>query len=227
MHAYCDFDGTIALEDVTDLVLERFASEEWHRLERDWDAGRITAAECMRSQIPMIQATLQDLNAFLDTVEIDPEFPAFAAFCQRQDIGITVVSDGVDHFIRRILARHGVTHVTIIANRLSSSVTKQQFKYRLDTPFASAGCASGAGVCKCNIVQTSAQHIYVGDGRSDFCVSRQASLVFAKSKLALHCQQQAIPFIPYESFSDVHHAVASLLTEMPSRASDARLAKTA
>ncbi|WHA44128.1 MtnX-like HAD-IB family phosphatase [Agrobacterium larrymoorei] len=227
MHAFCDFDGTIAVDDVTDLVLERFASEEWHRLEKDWEAGRITAAECMRAQIPLIDATLQDLNAFLDTVEIDPDFPAFAEFCRSHSIGITVVSDGVDHFIRRILARHGVTDIAINANRLSSSVSNQKFSYRLDTPFASAGCASGAGVCKCNIVQTSAQHIYVGDGRSDFCVSRQASLVFAKSKLAVHCAQQSIPFIPYEGFSDVQCAVASLLTDMSSRANDARLARTA
>lgn len=227
MHAFCDFDGTIAVDDVTDLVLERFASDEWHRLEEEWNAGRMTAAECMRSQIPLIDATLQELNAFLDTVEIDPAFPAFAAFCHSHAIGITVVSDGVDHFIRRILGRYGVTDITINANRMSSTVSQQRFRYRLDTPFASAGCASGAGVCKCNIVQGSREHIYVGDGRSDFCVSQQAMVVFAKSGLAIHCEQKAIPFIPYQGFSDVQSTVAGLLDDMSSRVPSARLARTA
>ncbi|MFD1747344.1 MtnX-like HAD-IB family phosphatase [Rhizobium helianthi] len=227
MHAFCDFDGTIAIDDVTDLVLERFASDDWKRLEEEWQAGRLSAAECMRSQIPLIDASLEDLNAFLDTVEIDPAFPDFVAFCRRHAIGLTVVSDGVDYFIRRILGRYGITDITIIANRLSSTVSQQNFRYRLDTPHARSGCASGAGVCKCTVVQTSDVHFYVGDGRSDFCVSRQASLVFAKSKLAQHCEQQGIPFVPYESFADVQCPIASLLNEMPSGATDFRLTRTA
>ncbi|WP_320198594.1 MtnX-like HAD-IB family phosphatase [Agrobacterium sp. rho-13.3] len=227
MHAFCDFDGTIAVDDVTDLVLERFATDKWHRLEDDWIAGKITAAECMRAQIPLIDATLQDLNGFLDTIEIDPGFPAFFDFCRKNGVGLTVVSDGVDHFIRRILAKYGMTNIAVTANRMSSSISQQRFQYRLDTPFASAGCPAGSGVCKCNIIQAQGDHIYVGDGRSDFCVSHQALLVFAKSKLATYCDQQAIPFIPYEGFVDVQSALASLLDKTSSRVPASRLARTA
>lgn len=227
MHAFCDFDGTIAVEDVTDAVLEQLASPQWHEFEEAWAAGEITAAECMRAQIPLIDATPQQLNALLDTMKIDAGFVDFVHFCRSNEIGITIVSDGVDRFISRVLANHGITGLEIIANRMSYSVSSQGCRYRLDTPYASTGCPPGAGVCKCRIVRMPEDHFYVGDGRSDFCVSHQASIVFAKSKLEAYCQQQAIPFIPYEGFAEVQRTVAMLLDDPARRVSVSRLARTA
>ena len=40
-----DFDGTIALEDTTDLMLERFANPLWRSVETEWVAGRIGSRE--------------------------------------------------------------------------------------------------------------------------------------------------------------------------------------
>ena len=37
----CDFDGTIAVEDVIDSMLVRFGRPGWEALEDDWRAGRI------------------------------------------------------------------------------------------------------------------------------------------------------------------------------------------
>lgn len=227
MQAFCDFDGTIAIEDVTDCVLEQFAASEWLNFERAWTEGEITAAECMRAQIPLIEASLHELNAFLDTIEIDPGFPDFVAFCRRNGIGVTVVSDGVDYFIQRVLANHGVTDIEIIANHLSPSVSPLGLSYGLDTPHASAGCRSGAGVCKCRVIGTRADHVYVGDGRSDFCVSGEAKMVFAKAKLATYCEARAIAFHPYQGFDDVQHAIDLILKTSAGRNDTSRLARTA
>jgi 2-hydroxy-3-keto-5-methylthiopentenyl-1-phosphate phosphatase len=45
--------------------------------------------------------------------------------------------------------------------------------------------------------------VLIGDGRSDFCISRRADLVFACSKLAIHCEQNDIPFVPFVGFDTV------------------------
>ncbi len=37
----CDFDGTISLEDTTDVLLERFGMSGWQALEQDWLAGKL------------------------------------------------------------------------------------------------------------------------------------------------------------------------------------------
>jgi 2,3-diketo-5-methylthio-1-phosphopentane phosphatase len=217
MQVFCDFDGTISKEDVTDLVLDRFARPEWREIEDQWTNGRITAAQCMRRQIQLLQAKHEDIDAFLDTIEIDSTFGAFKAFCEENGFGLTIVSDGVDHFIRRVLARHGLEDIQIIANKLISrphACTMPDFD--LGFPFKSAACAFGAGVCKCAQVRPSGNHIYIGDGRSDFCVSHEAQLVFAKATLADYCRANCLPFIPYSGFAEIQASVAAILSS-PSR----------
>ena len=217
MQVFCDFDGTISKEDVTDLVLDRFARPEWREIEDQWTNGRITAAQCMRRQIQLLQAKHEDIDAFLDMIEIDSAFGAFKAFCEKNGLGLIIVSDGVDHFIRRVLARHGLEDIQIIANKLISrphACTMPDFD--LGFPFRSAACAAGAGVCKCAQVRPSGNHIYIGDGRSDFCVSHEALLVFAKAKLADYCRTNCLPFIPYSGFAEIQASVATILSS-PSR----------
>lgn len=211
MHAYCDFDGTIAAIDVTDAVLERFAAPEWRDIESAWEAGRIDARQCMSAQIALIQPALNEIDEFLDTVEIDPEFTEFVRWCSRNLISVTVVSDGVDRFIRRVLSNHGLDHLDIIANRLCVDHNGNRFHYRLEAPYTQPSCRGGSGVCKCAIVAAEAPHIYVGDGRSDFCVSANADMLFAKHKLAAHCASQSIPFFSYTTFQDVQNRAAAQL----------------
>ncbi len=228
MHAFCDFDGTIAMIDVTDAVLERFAASEWHDLERAWEAGRIDARQCMSAQITLIQAAMNDIDEFLDTVEIDPEFPEFVRWCSKNSIPVTVVSDGVDRFIHRVLSTHGLGHLDIIANRLCVEKNASRFHYRLEAPFMQSDCQAGSGVCKCAVVASHTPHLYVGDGRSDFCVSARADILFAKHKLVAHCTSHAIPFVSYTTFKDVQAEAATRLPHIiTARGADLHLSQTA
>ncbi|MBN9136589.1 MAG: HAD-IB family phosphatase, partial [Phyllobacterium sp.] len=111
MHVFCDFDGTISLEDATDFILERLASPAWEDIEQQWKQGLIGSAECMARQIGLIEATHQELDSALDDIAIDPTFPAFIDFCWAQGIPVTIISDGVDYFIKRILARHKLDYL--------------------------------------------------------------------------------------------------------------------
>ena len=208
MHVYSDFDGTITQEDATDFVLSRLAAPEWESIEEEWKAGAIGSAECMRRQIALIGASKAELDATLDQVRIDEGFEDFARFCDRNEIQISIISDGVDYFIRRIMSRINLGHLPVIANRL---VIGEQ-GYRLESPFAAADCGSAAGVCKCRVVSKAAEpRIYVGDGRSDFCVSNKPEIVFAKGALATFCGQNATPYIGYDDFADVTFSLQRLL----------------
>ncbi|RUM26572.1 phosphoserine phosphatase [Rhizobium vallis] len=209
--AFCDFDGTISKEDVTDLVLEKFALQQWHDIEEKWASGGINSAQCMRLQIPLIRASIDELHRFLDSVEIDAGFVRFRDFCRANDVRLVVVSDGVDHFIRRILSNHGVTDIEVIANHLVWNDDGDGAEFRLQTPFSKSGCLTASGVCKCAVIADCDQHIYIGDGRSDFCVSHQASAVFAKKKLAEYCDLNRIPYSPYQGFAEVQASLASIL----------------
>jgi 2,3-diketo-5-methylthio-1-phosphopentane phosphatase len=215
MHAYCDFDGTITTIDVTDAVLERFAPPEWRDIELAWEAGRINAWLCMSAQIALMRVDPEEIDDFLDTVEIYPSFVDFVNWCGENFIPVSIVSDGVDRFIRRVLVNHGLGHLDIASNRLCVEKDDRGFRYRLEAPFMQPACHSGSGVCKCAFVAAHPSHIYVGDGRSDFCVSANANLLFAKGKLAAHCSQRSIPFFPYKNFTDVRDIAATKLLTTP------------
>jgi 2-hydroxy-3-keto-5-methylthiopentenyl-1-phosphate phosphatase len=219
MQAFCDFDGTISKHDVTDMVLERFALPEWRDVEKRWEDGEINSAQCMREQIRLIRTSKQELDRFLDDVQIDVEFIAFRNFCTQHGVKLTVVSDGVDYFIRHILANHGIRDIEIMSNHMIT-VTPGDFPgLDLQHPYADPTCRSASGVCKCRIIGASTrEHIYVGDGRSDFCVvAHEAQMVFAKAKLASYCQDQRIPYIPYIDFAQVLTALRPMVSKSGAR----------
>jgi 2,3-diketo-5-methylthio-1-phosphopentane phosphatase len=211
MQVFCDFDGTVSIGDATDLVLSRFARPEWQAIESEWKQGLIGSAECMRRQVALIDASRRELDDLLDTVPIDPGFIRFLHACADFGIPVTVVSDGVDYFIRRILAAHGIDFLPIIANRLVCLHGNASVFYSLTSPFRAPDCTADAGVCKCAVVEGTAQQIYIGDGRSDFCVSAKAGVVFAKDKLADHCIEQGIPFFGFTDFTDLLQTFKAIL----------------
>ena len=213
----CDFDGTISKKDTTDQLLERFADPAWEQIEAEWVAGNIGSAECMRRQVELLDVRKPELDAWLSQIEIDPSFVDFVHLCERQHIDISIASDGIDYVIHSVLKRHGLDHLRVTANRLTFLDNN---RYTLSPYNTSGECESGSGVCKCrltDITRSGAEHIlYVGDGRSDFCVSQQVELVLAKSKLLAFCQQHELPHFAFNSFHDVQSILMKLI--LPRRA---------
>lgn len=203
---YCDFDGTITTEDTTDAVLRALADPHWERLETDWIEGRLTAAECMRRQIALIQGDLAAMHAVLDRIELREGFLQFGRWCDQRGIALVVVSDGVDRFIHHVLHRHGVAGLPVLSNRLVG----EPGGWRLEQPWNSMTCAAGSGVCKCRITRTAARDalVYIGDGRSDYCVAGEADLLFARGSLVEHCRSSQLQFLPFESFAEVQGILA-------------------
>ncbi|MBN4678841.1 HAD-IB family phosphatase, partial [Pandoraea nosoerga] len=122
------------------------------------------------AQIALIGGDDADLDAVLDSVELTPGFIDFAEWCEANAVPLVVVSDGVDYFIRRILSRHGVDGLEVISNQLATDAAGAR---ALAQPWSRVGCAAGSGVCKCQVAVPRAEAeamVFIGDGRSDFCV---------------------------------------------------------
>jgi 2,3-diketo-5-methylthio-1-phosphopentane phosphatase len=207
----CDFDGTIALDDVVDLLLERYGLAGWETLEQRWRNGQIGSLECMRGQVELLDMGLDELHACLDLVVIDPAFPEFVSRARALEMPIRIVSDGLDYVIRRILARHGLADMPIVANELVRADTPR--RWRLNAPFTATGCRSAT--CKCVQLQFAPEKpfnlsLLVGDGASDFCVAGQADFVFAKNKLIEYCRVEGIPHQPIAGFADATKLLSTL-----------------
>jgi 2,3-diketo-5-methylthio-1-phosphopentane phosphatase len=214
MHIFCDFDGTITTCDTTDLVLSRLAAPEWEALERQWVDGDLTAAECMRAQVALIEGDQAALDATLDEIELCAGFTEFVVWARSNDIPLTIISDGVDYFIQRILARHDLTDLPIFSNRLAGAPGS----WRLEQPWALSGCTALTGVCKCGAARISGfaergrKLIFIGDGRSDLCLSQRADILFAKDWLAEQARNARRSYSPFETFHDVIAALSPIVS---------------
>jgi 2,3-diketo-5-methylthio-1-phosphopentane phosphatase len=209
----CDFDGTIATEDVTDSILTRFAAPEWQAIEAEWKSGRIGSRACMERQVALIRATPAELDLHLESVEIDRHFFGFVHLCRAHRIPVTVVSDGLDYAINALLAREGLADVPVIANHLESIGPD---RYRLAFPNSYDDCRSASGNCKCLIAALgngATQTLLVGDGTSDVCAAGIVDLVFAKHTLLDHCRKSGIAHVPCLNFADAQSLMSALVDD--------------
>lgn len=199
----CDFDGTIALDDTTDTLLERFGRPGWEKLEDDWRAGRIGSHDCMAGQVALLDMSRPELDCHLGERAIDPAFAAFVKVVHGQGLHLEVLSDGLDYAIRTILARDGLDWLPVTSNRLEPAGERS---WRLAFPNASTTCRVASGTCKCARAQISQgarkRVLLIGDGASDFCVAEAADFVFAKGKLIAHCAENKIPHAAIHGFAD-------------------------
>lgn len=199
----CDFDGTIAVEDVIDSLLEHYGRPGWEALERDWRSGRIGSRECMGAQVALLDMSREELDAHLSSLWIDHAFPEFVEKARALGVPIRVVSDGLDYAVQQILRRYGLDDLPVAANHLAPATPPQ--RWRLTSPFQASGCASGT--CKCACVEQARNNgasrtLLIGDGVSDFCAADRVDFVFAKHRLIEHCRAAGIPYVPITGFKD-------------------------
>jgi len=206
-HIVCDFDGTITRTDVIDSILQRFADPSWEAIENAWLAGDIGSRECLGRQLSLVKATPSELLDLFDSIEIDPHFPDFVDHVIGLGASLEVVSDGIEQAIARILARHYVSLLPILANRLRQV---DHSHWRIDFPHASDACRAAAGNCKCRSAPLARRVLVIGDGQSDLCVAATADFVFAKDRLAEHCERHGIAHARFDSFAELPALLALL-----------------
>lgn len=215
----CDFDGTISQCDVSDALIERFGGPGCDELEAAWVRGDIGSRVCMSGQIASLKASKAELDAVLDAIEIDPYFIGFVRAAAELGIEVQVISDGLDYAIHRILARFGLDHLPVSANRL---LQRGDQSWCLDFPHAHEACRQASGNCKCRkalTLQAEGRRIlFVGDGTSDFCVSTRVEQVLAKDRLIDHCREQAVAFHPISGFREAVALLPELVKALPAAA---------
>jgi 2,3-diketo-5-methylthio-1-phosphopentane phosphatase len=213
-----DFDGTIAPDDPTDRLLDRFADPAWRIVEAEWQAGRLTSRACMQQQAAMLRATPGELDAAVRTIRVDPAFHGFVAFCRHRGIDLTVVSDGFDRVVATAL-RQARLPVRFFANALE---WQGGDRWRLALPHRRDDCRAQAANCKCaHGAWSDGRTIVIGDGRSDFCMAARAAYVIAKGTLADFCRARGLPHASFVNFDDATRHLALWLDRQRERAASA------
>lgn len=202
--AVSDFDGTITKKDSLYHFFDEYASELWLDVEQQWKDGKISSKECLIKEFELVKNLDEELiEKYIETIETDNYFLEFTNFCKEKNIDFLIASDGVDYFINKILKRLNIPKVKLITNHGEF----KEGKFSLSFPNDFKDCENNSGTCKCKVVWDLKKKydkiIYIGDGTSDFCVSKNADFLFAKSGLIEYCKANKIKYKPFNDFSDI------------------------
>jgi 2-hydroxy-3-keto-5-methylthiopentenyl-1-phosphate phosphatase len=200
----CDFDGTISLEDMGYVLINRFSSGNWEEIDREFCQGNIGSKEAYSRIAKILKGNKKDfLDVIRDHSKIDPNFSAFYQYCRENDIEVKIVSDGLDSYIREVLEIHHLAEIPFYANHTQFPAGKGiEFSF----PYANEECGL-CGTCKKRLVQAHRNEyhpiLFIGDGLSDRCAAQEADFVFAKDFLYTHCIERDITCHFFRDFHEI------------------------
>ena len=101
----CDYDGTIATNDVSDeLVRAASSAQDWLALELAYREGAIGSRALLEVETRLLPRDPADLPDVLRHQPHDPAFAPFVDFARAHDMVIEVVSDGLGFFVGPAIA---------------------------------------------------------------------------------------------------------------------------
>jgi HAD superfamily phosphoserine phosphatase-like hydrolase len=201
----CDFDGTVATDDVGNRFFGRFCADRaaWDALIDEWRAGSVGGREVLRRECALLLADEGEARTFVSGFGVDPAFAGFVRAARTRGGDVAIASDGLLWYLRPILDAHGLDHVAAYAN--DGRFEGGRFTPRFGSP-EGEGCGR-CGTCKgavlARVAPAGARTVFVGDGLSDRCGARAADRVYAKGDLLAFCEREGIAATPFHSFEDV------------------------
>ncbi len=198
----CDFDGTLTQEDVSFLILDRFAEGDWRSVLRDYQDGNIPVGEFNNRAFAMVKkdrATLEKLVK--DEARLRPGLHELVEYCRSRDIVMTVVSNGLDFYIKTLLGHNGFGQIKIAAARTIFTPHGLDARYyghdgqELITEFKASYTRK--------FIEEGYRVFYAGNGPSDVPASRLAAHTFATESLLEHYRRENLSHTPFNDLNDI------------------------
>jgi len=215
LNIYTDFDGTITAYDTWIEIGEYFIKdkEAWAHLIKDFEELKIGARECFLGECCLIEDfNFKKFNEIIDIQKIDPKFKQFNEFCVQNNISLTILSEGMDYYLNRILKNNGID-IPYYSNRFVLHEDKKSF--HLEFPYSDSDCLK-CGTSKRNLLMNLTGDdeisVFIGDGFSDACVVNYADIVYAKKSLASYCWKNNITYFDFNDFGDIQKRLEKILT---------------
>jgi len=199
---FVDFDGTITKRDIGNEFFRKFGNEaELVKAVAKWKAGEMSGRDLTLKEAEFVRVDKEEALKFVGAFEIDSAFKNFVSYCKTNSIEVTVLSDGLDFYIKKIFEVNGISSVPFYSNL----AYLESGRVRIEFPFESD--CQRCGNCKGFQILTRTGIddvvIYVGNGYSDRCAIQYTDITFAKDELLKYCEENNIAFFPFQNFGNV------------------------
>lgn len=205
-----DFDDTAAVQNVAELLLNRFGAPNWTEVRQAFRDGKMSLKEYQEITFREIRADRPAMQHYVkEHATLRPWFPELRQFCHSHGIPLAVVSQGLDFYISALLERDGFGDVPVYAVDTSFKDGRISYHYNHAYPGKEEQGNSKALVVE-SFQSRDYYVVYAGDGASDLEASRQADLVFAHRTLARFCDDEGISYQPFQDFRAILLTVREL-----------------
>lgn len=198
----CDFDGTITQQDVSFLILDAFADGDWRRLLREYQEGRISVGRFNTSAFAMVNENRPNLIRFVrEKARTRDGLCELVQYCRMKGFRFVIVSNGLDFYIKIILADMGLKNVEVLAAQTRFSSSGIDARY-----IGPEGSQLQDGFKETYtrlFLEKGYRLIYVGNGPSDIPSARLAHHTFATGQLLAYCRQTKLNCIPFSDLNDI------------------------
>ena len=205
-----DFDDTAAVQNVAELLLNRFGDTTWTEVRQQFRNGEMNLKEYQEITFRNIRADRSAMQHYVrEHATLRPYFNELHHYCRSHSIPLAVVSQGLDFYISALLDRDGFGDVPVYA--VNTSFDQGRIFYHYNHPHPGR---KSQGNSKALIVEQYQRQgyfvLFAGDGASDQEASRQADMVFAHRTLARYCKEEGIEYQHFQDFKPVLLAVREL-----------------
>ncbi|MFC2053545.1 MtnX-like HAD-IB family phosphatase [Chloroflexota bacterium] len=197
-----DFDGTITTCNVLNSLYDKFATPSYRVTLERWNRGEISTMEEIETVFATVSASRAEMESFLDTVELDPGFPALLSYCRAMGIEFVVVSDGLRWYIDYIMRHHEIAEVAVYACDIHFERGNYRFSYPWfdsSTPMRSVSKST----IVCDYQSRGHKVVFIGDGVSDFEAVQVADIVYARDVLLEYTNGHDIQAQEFSNMGDL------------------------
>lgn len=207
---FCDFDGTITVNDNIVAIIKHFNPIGWEDLVNKVISTEISIQEGVGSMFALLPTSMEKevVNFGIHNAVIREGFAEFVQFCKDSNIEFYVTSGGIDFFVYPLLEQFGIPKDHIYCNE--SDFSGEQIKI-LWPHTCDEHCQNHCGMCKPTVMRKfpaeQYERIIIGDSVTDFEGAKLADTVYSRSHLTEKCRELGIPSTEFTTFLDIIEAM--------------------
>ena len=195
---FCDFDGTITVEETFVAMLKQFAPELSARLMPEMYARRLSLQSGVRQLLESIPSEKYgEIIEFSQGKLMRPGLVELLDFLDAKRVPFIIVSGGLRIMVEAVMGDLVQRASAIYAVDLDAT------KPRLQVNAEFEGDTELVSKVRVMALYDASSKVAIGDSLTDFNMALQAASVFARDRLAVYLGEQQKPYIKWDNFFDV------------------------
>lgn len=202
---FCDFDGTITVEETFVAILKKFSPDVSGELIPQMYARQLTLRQGVRRILESIPSSrYAEILEFSRNQSIRPGFEELLDFLEARSVPLVVVSGGLQPMIETVMGElvHRVHAIHAVDVNTTGEYLQVNSEFEGETEL----------VAKVRVMDryASDEKIAIGDSLTDLNMALQTPMVFARARLAQYLDEHHKNYIYWDDFFEIRDRLEEL-----------------